>query len=187
MKALLLAGGFGTRMRPLTERLPKPMAPVGNRPWLEHLIAGLKEQGIREIVIAVKHYPERIIDYFGDGRKLGVDIRYTHEPVPLGTAGAVKNAEALLGSRFVVINADIVHRADIRALVETHERSGAMVTIGLVEVADPSQFGVVEQSARRADRPLRGEASAGRGAVEPDQCRHLHHGARCPASHSRGA
>jgi len=62
MKALLLAGGFGTRMRPLTERLPKPMAPVGNRPWLEHLIAGLKEQGIREIVIAVKHYPERIID-----------------------------------------------------------------------------------------------------------------------------
>jgi Nucleoside-diphosphate-sugar pyrophosphorylase involved in lipopolysaccharide biosynthesis/translation initiation factor 2B, gamma/epsilon subunits (eIF-2Bgamma/eIF-2Bepsilon) len=167
MKALLLAGGFGTRMRPLTERLPKPMAPVGNRPWLEHLIAGLKEQGIREIVIAVKHYPERIIDHFGDGRKLGVDIRYTHEPVPLGTAGAVKNAESLLGSRFVVINADIVHRADIRALAETHARSGAMVTVGLVEVADPSQFGVVEQTedgriVRFVEKPPRGEAPSNR-------------------------
>jgi len=163
MKALLLAGGFGTRMRPLTERLPKPMAPVGNRPWLEHLIADLKEQGIDEIVMAVKHYPERIIEYFGDGAKWGVRIRYTHEPVPLGTAGAIKNAEPLLGGRFVAINADIVHRADIRALVRTHEASGALVTIGLVEVADPSQFGVVELAEdgrilRFVEKPPRGEA-----------------------------
>ena len=93
MKALLLAGGFGTRMRPLTERLPKPMAPVGNRPWLEHLILGLKEQGIREFVIAVKHYPETIRDYFEDGRKHGVRIDYAVETNALGTAGAIKNAE----------------------------------------------------------------------------------------------
>jgi mannose-1-phosphate guanylyltransferase len=167
MKALLLAGGFGTRMRPLTERLPKPMAPVGNRPWLEHLIAGLKEQGIREFVIAVKHYPERITEYFGDGRKWGVSIRYAQEPVPLGTAGAIKNAEAWLDGRFVAINADVVHRADIRALVAEHERSGALVTIGLVEVADPSQFGVVEQTedgriVRFVEKPPREQAPSNR-------------------------
>ena len=183
MKALLLAGGFGTRMRPLTERLPKPMAPVGNRPWLEHLIAGLKQQGIDEIVMAVKHYPERIIDYFGDGGKWGVTIRYTHEPVPLGTAGAIKNAEPLLGGRFVAINADIVHRADIRALVKAHEEAGALVTIGLVEVADPSQFGVVEQTedgriVRFVEKPPRGEApsnriNAGIYIMEPEALRSI--------------
>jgi mannose-1-phosphate guanylyltransferase len=143
------------------------MAPVGNRPWLEHLIAGLGEQGIREMVIAVKHCPERIIEHFGDGGKWGVSIRYTHEPVPLGTAGAVKNAEPLLDGRFVVINADIVHRADIGALTEAHERSGALVTIGLVEVADPSQFGAVEQAddgriVRFIEKPPRGEAPSNR-------------------------
>jgi mannose-1-phosphate guanylyltransferase len=143
------------------------MAPVGNRPWLEHLIAGLGEQGIREMVIAVKHCPERIIEHFGDGGKWDVSIRYTHEPVPLGTAGAVKNAEPLLDGRFVVINADIVHRADIGALTEAHERSGALVTIGLVEVADPSQFGAVEQAddgriVRFIEKPPRGEAPSNR-------------------------
>jgi len=167
MKALLLAGGFGTRMRPLTERLPKPMAPVGNRPWLEHLIAGLKEQGIEEFVIAVKHFPEKIIEHFGDGAKWGVKIRYTNEPVPLGTAGAIKNAEPLLDGRFVAVNADIVHRADIRSLVREHERTGALVTIGLVEVADPSQFGVVEQAedgriVRFVEKPPRDEAPSNR-------------------------
>jgi mannose-1-phosphate guanylyltransferase len=159
------------------------MAPVGNRPWLEHLIAGLKEQGIREFVIAVKHYPERIINHFGDGGKWGVGIRYTHEPVPLGTAGAIKNAEEWLDGRFIAINADIVHRADIRALVDAHEHSGAHVTIGLVEVADPSQFGVVEQTedgriARFVEKPPRGEApsnriNAGIYVMEPEVLRKI--------------
>src|SRR5690606_28286995 len=99
--------------------------------------------------------------------KWGVSIRYAHEPVPLGTAGAVKHAEPLLGGRFIAINADIVHRADIRALVEQHERSGALVTIGLVEVADPSQFGAVEQTddgriVRFVEKPPRGEAPSNR-------------------------
>lgn len=79
MKALLLAGGLGTRLRPLTENLPKPMAPVGNRPWLEHLILHFKDEGIEEFVIAVKHYPELIRNYFGDGKSLGVRIEYAVE------------------------------------------------------------------------------------------------------------
>lgn len=167
MKALLLAGGFGTRMRPLTERLPKPMAPIGNRPWLEHLIARLKDQGITEIVMAVKHYPERIRDHFGDGSRFGVHIEYAVESIPLGTAGAVKNAGSLLGSRFAVINADIVHAADLRALEEAHVRSGALVTIALTEVSDPSQYGVVEQTEdgriiRFVEKPPRGQAPSNR-------------------------
>lgn len=153
MNVLLLAGGLGTRLRPLTEQLPKPMALVANRPWLEHLIVHLKEQGIRDIVIALKHYPEVIQNHFGSGEKWGVTIRYTVETSLLGTAGAIKNAEPFLDERFLVINADIVHQPDIESLVTFHARHGGVVTIGLTEVDDPSHYGVVEQD--REGRILR--------------------------------
>ncbi|PZD97014.1 NDP-sugar synthase [Paenibacillus sambharensis] len=144
MKALLLAGGLGTRLRPLTEQLPKPMAPVGNRPWLEHLILQLKEQGIGEFVITLKHYPELIRSYFGDGSRFGVSIAYTVEEEALGTAGAIKNAEHLLGERFLVFNADVIQKVDILPLIEFHKQHGGSATIGLTRVEDPSQFGVVD-------------------------------------------
>ncbi|CAM4397128.1 sugar phosphate nucleotidyltransferase [Paenibacillus tarimensis] len=144
MKALLLAGGLGTRLRPLTEQLPKPMAPVGNRPWLEHLILQLKEQGIEEFVITLKHYPELIRSHFGDGSRLGVSIAYTVEEEALGTAGAIKNAEHLLGERFLVFNADVIQKVDILPLIEFHKQHGGVATIGLTQVEDPSQFGVVD-------------------------------------------
>ncbi len=146
MKALLLAGGLGTRLRPLTENLPKPMALVGNRPWLEHLVLHLKQQGISEFVIAVKHYPDMIQRHFGDGSAFGVRIDYAVEQTLLGTAGAIKNAEALLGDRFLVVNADIIHEVAILPLFDFHLQHGGAVTIGLTEVDDPSQYGVVRQT-----------------------------------------
>jgi mannose-1-phosphate guanylyltransferase len=145
VKALLLAGGLGTRLRPLTENLAKPMALVGNRPWLEHLIVHLKQQGIVDFVIAVKHYPEMIQRYFGDGQAWGVNIEYAVEKKLLGTAGAIKNAETLLSDRFLAVNADIVHQVSLLPLLDFHVKHKGGVTIGLTEVDDPSQFGVVEQ------------------------------------------
>ncbi|MFC4600213.1 sugar phosphate nucleotidyltransferase [Cohnella hongkongensis] len=146
MKALLLAGGLGTRLRPLTEHLPKPMALVGNRPWLEHLLLHYKEQGVHRFVIAVKHYRELIERYLGDGSKYGVSIEYSVEKELLGTAGAIKHAEHLLGERFVVVNADIIHQVDLAAALSFHERHGGAATICLTEVEDPSPYGVVEQT-----------------------------------------
>ncbi|MFC0212372.1 sugar phosphate nucleotidyltransferase [Paenibacillus chartarius] len=148
MKALLLAGGMGTRLRPLTEGLPKPMALVGNRPWLEHVLLHLKQEGIRDFVMAVHHSQDVIRHYFGDGSRWGVSIQYAVEQTRLGTAGAIKNAEPLLGDRFLVLNADIILRSPIVPLLDYHEQSGALVTIGLTEVDHPSHYGVVEQDER---------------------------------------
>lgn len=145
MNALLLAGGLGTRLRPLTEQMPKPMALVANRPWLEHLVIHLKNQGIDHFVFAVKHYQELIRNHFGDGSRWGVSIRYALEPTLLGTAGAIKNAEDMLDERFIVVNADIVHEIQLLPLLEYHRQHGGLVTIGLTEVEDPTQYGVVEQ------------------------------------------
>ncbi|BCJ85673.1 nucleotidyltransferase family protein [Effusibacillus dendaii] len=167
MKALLLAGGLGTRLRPLTENLPKPMAPVGNRPWLEHLLLHLKREGIDEFVIAVKHYPEIIQNHLGDGSRFGVQIEYAIEQSLLGTAGAIKNAESLLSDRFLVVNADIIHEVSILPLVEYHIQHKGLVTIGLTEVEDPSHYGVVQQTdngeiVRFVEKPKQDEAPSRR-------------------------
>jgi mannose-1-phosphate guanylyltransferase len=183
MNALLLAGGLGTRLRPLTENLPKPMALVANRPWLEHLIVHLKAQGIQDFVIAVKHFPEVIQNYFGDGSKWGIKIRYAVEKTLLGTAGAIKNAEPHLDERFLVINADIVHEAEILPLLDFHRQHGGKVTIGLTEVEDPTQYGVVEQDSagrilRFVEKPSLEEApsrriNAGIYVMEKSVLRHI--------------
>lgn len=167
MNALLLAGGLGTRLRPLTEQLPKPMALVGNQPWLEHLIIHLREQNIRDIVIAVKHFPEIIQNYFEDGSRWGVRIRYAVERTLLGTAGAIKNAEPLLDDRFIVLNADIVHNIRLQPLLSFHSAHDGAVTIGLKKVDDPSSFGVVEQDpegriVRFVEKPAKHEAPSRR-------------------------
>ncbi|QZA33879.1 NDP-sugar synthase [Hydrogenibacillus sp. N12] len=163
MQALLLAGGLGTRLRPLTDDLPKPMAPLGNRPWLESLIRHLKNEGVSRFVLAVKHFPEVIERHFGDGRRLGVEIVYAREETLLGTAGAIKNAEAFLEERFLVVNADVVHLIDVRPLVRFHDMRRALVTIGLTEVDDPSAYGVVAleedgRIRRFVEKPRREEA-----------------------------
>jgi mannose-1-phosphate guanylyltransferase len=143
------------------------MAPVVNRPWLEHLILHLKSQGIPEFVIAVKYNADVIRNYFGDGRKLGVRIEYSQEPELLGTAGAIKHAEDLLTDRFIVVNSDIIHQVDLVPLLEFHQTSGALVTIGLTEVEDPSHYGVVQQTlsgriVRFVEKPPRHAAPSNR-------------------------
>jgi mannose-1-phosphate guanylyltransferase len=163
MQALLLAGGLGTRLRPLTENMPKPMALVGNRPWLEHLILGYKQQGVTDFVVAVKHYRELIEAFLGDGSKYGVNIEYAVERDLLGTAGAIKNAEHLLHDRFIVVNSDIIHQVDLRAALQFHEQHDGIATICLTEVEDPSQYGVVElgpagQIRAFVEKPSREEA-----------------------------
>jgi len=163
MKALLLAGGLGTRLRPLTEDLPKPMAPLANRPWLEHLLLHLKKEGIEQFVFAVKHYPEVIQRHFGDGRRFGMEIQYAVEKELLGTAGAIKNAESLLSDQFLVINADVVQMAPLRPILEFHRNHPGAVTIGLTRVEDPSAYGVVEltdtgEITRFVEKPPRHEA-----------------------------
>ncbi|QJD84367.1 nucleotidyltransferase family protein [Cohnella herbarum] len=167
MKALFLAGGLGTRLRPLTEHLPKPMALVGNRPWLEHLLLHYKDQGILEFVIAVKHYRELIESHLGDGSKYGVRIDYSVEKELLGTAGAIKNAEHLLSERFIVVNADIIHQVDLASALRFHESHGGLATICLTEVDDPSHYGVVEQTeigqiVRFIEKPKKEEAPSNR-------------------------
>lgn len=167
MKALLLAGGLGTRLRPLTEHLPKPMALVGNRPWLEHLLLHYRDQGVKEFVIAVKHYRELIESYLRDGSQFGVSIEYSVEKELLGTAGAIKNAEHALGDRFIVVNADIIHQIDLASAVRFHERHGGAATICLTEVEDPSHYGVVEMTnggriLRFVEKPKKEEAPSNR-------------------------
>ncbi|MFC5702265.1 sugar phosphate nucleotidyltransferase [Cohnella faecalis] len=167
MKALFLAGGLGTRLRPLTEHLPKPMALVGNRPWLEHLLLHYKAQGVDEFVIAVKHYRELIETLLGDGSKYGVRIDYSVETELLGTAGAIKNAEKLLADRFIVVNADIIHQVDLASALRFHDEHGGAATICLTEVDDPSHYGVVDQAGngkivRFVEKPKKEEAPTNR-------------------------
>ncbi len=114
MNAVILAGGKGTRLRPLTLHTPKPIVPILTRPFLALQIDLLKKTGIENIVLSLSYQPRRIEEIFGDGSDIGVQIHYTMEPEPLGTAGAVKNAEALLSNRTVVFNGDVLSDLDLR-------------------------------------------------------------------------
>jgi NDP-sugar pyrophosphorylase family protein len=144
MNAVILAGGKGTRLRPLTLNTPKPIVPILTRPFLALQIELLKKTGIENIVLSLSYQPRRIEEIFGDGAELGVRIHYTMEQEPLGTAGAVKNAEGFLGGRTVVFNGDVLSDLDLRAVLDFHESSGAKATIVLTPVLDPSAYGLVE-------------------------------------------
>lgn len=144
MQALLLAGGLGTRLRPLTERLPKPMVPVFNVAWLEHLVRWLKDAGITEIVLALGYRGDKIREHCGDGSQWGVRIRYVQEETPLGTGGAMRLAAPLLHETTFVLNADVISQIDIDRMFAQHRSSGAKVSIALTYVDDPTAYGVVE-------------------------------------------
>lgn len=144
MKAVLLVGGEGTRLRPLTCNTVKAMVPVANKPFLEHIIAYLSSHGVDEIVVTLCYLPDRIRDYFGDGRRFGVKMDYVREESPLGTAGAVKNAAAHLDSTFVVLNGDIFTGLDLSNMIVAHRYRGAEATIALTPVDNPTAYGVVE-------------------------------------------
>jgi mannose-1-phosphate guanylyltransferase len=143
MQALILAGGEGTRLRPLTSTLPKPVLPLANRPFISYMIDWLVEHGVSEIVMSCGFLASEVRSVLGDGAGTGVRLSYVEEPRPLGTAGAVKHAEDLLGDRFFVLNGDILADFDLSALVRFHADHGAAATIALIPVEDPSAYGLV--------------------------------------------
>jgi mannose-1-phosphate guanylyltransferase / phosphomannomutase len=143
MKAVIMAGGEGTRLRPLTSNAPKPMLPLANKPMMEHIVELVKAHGIDEIVVTVAFMANAIRSYFGDGSELGVKIDYATEEQPLGTAGSVRNAMEHLDERFMVISGDVLTDIDLSKLVAAHEEKGALATIGLVAVDNPLEFGIV--------------------------------------------
>jgi mannose-1-phosphate guanylyltransferase/phosphomannomutase len=144
MKAVIMAGGEGTRLRPLTSTAPKPLLPVANRPMMEHVIDLLRNHGIDDIVVTVAFMANAIRNYFGDGSDFGVRMSYVDEPVPLGTAGSVRNAMDLLADdTFMVISGDVITDIDLSAIVTFHKERKAMATIGLTPVENPLEFGIV--------------------------------------------
>jgi mannose-1-phosphate guanylyltransferase/phosphomannomutase len=143
MKAVIMAGGEGTRLRPLTSNAPKPMLPIANTPMMEHIVRLLAQHGFDEIVVTVAFLANHIRNYFGDGSELGVRMVYATEESPLGTAGSVRNARDELDERFLVISGDVLTDIDLGAIVRFHDERGAMATIGLTPVEDPLEFGIV--------------------------------------------
>lgn len=144
MKCIILCGGPGIGMGPLTTSIPKSMMPVGYKPILEHIILKLKRQGVYNFILAVSYLGEPIIKYFGDGSSLGVRIDYSIEKAQLGTAGAVKNAEKKLNETFLTVYGDILfNEFDVHRFVKYHKEKGGVATMTLVRVDDASRFGLV--------------------------------------------
>jgi NDP-sugar pyrophosphorylase family protein len=170
--AILLVGGQGTRLRPLTERLPKPMLPIANRPFLEHQIDHLREHGVDRIVLSCGYLPDAILAHFGDS------LEYAVEDEPLGTGGAIRFAAEGVDETFVVCNGDILTDLDVTGLVGLHRSRGARATIALHRVDDPSGYGLVRTDERGAvtafvEKPQPGEVdvdtiNAGTYVFEPD-------------------
>src|SRR5438105_13011661 len=144
MKAVVMAGGEGTRLRPLTSHRPKPLAPVLNKPIMEHIILLLKDHGITEIVVTLHYLADEIEGYFGDGSEWAVKLHYSVEDTPLGTAGSVKQAEELLrDDTFVIVSGDALTDIDLGKAIEFHSRKDSLATIVLSHVPNPLEFGVV--------------------------------------------
>jgi len=149
MKAILLAGGKGTRLRPLTVHTPKPIVPIFNRPFLHYQLDLLKQvPDIDEVILSLNYQPRRIEEVFGDGSDAGIKIRYVVEPFPLGTAGAVKYAGDKLTESVVVFNGDVLTQLDLAAVLRLHRERGARATIVLTPVDNPSAYGLVETDAQ---------------------------------------
>jgi len=178
MKAVILAGGEGTRLKPLTCNTPKAIVPILNRPFLEHMLLYLRRHGITEAILAIGYLPDPIQKCLGDGSQLGVKLTFLVEESPLGTAGAVKNAEPFLDETFVVFNGDILTDIDLSEMIQRHKEIKPKVSIALTPVENPTIYGVVETDARGrvkrfVEKPTRDEVTtnminAGIYILEPE-------------------
>jgi dTDP-glucose pyrophosphorylase len=143
LQAVIMAGGFGERLRPLTEKLPKPMLPVGDKPVMELIIDQLRESGIHKVNVTTHYEPEKIRNYFGDGQAFGVDLNYVSEDSPLGTAGALSLMDEIT-EPLLVINGDILTQVDFRAMLSFHREHRAEITIGVRQYDLQVPYGVIE-------------------------------------------
>lgn len=143
MKAVIMAGGEGTRLRPLTCNRPKPMVPVVNKPVMEHIIELLKKYGLVDVAVTLQYMPDLIKDYFHDGADFGMNVKYYVEQTPLGTAGSVKNAEDFLDDTFIVISGDALTDIDLSKAIDFHFKKGSIATLVLKKVDVPLEYGVV--------------------------------------------
>ena len=179
MKAILLAGGMGTRLRPLTMRTPKPIVPIFNRPFLQYQIDLLKQvPEIDEVILSLNYQPRLVEEMLGDGSALGIKIRYVVEPIPLGTGGAVKYAGDDLTESVVVFNADVLTQIDLAAVIRLHRARRARATIVLTPVENPSAYGLVETDSEgnvrrflekpKTDQITTNHINAGIYVLEPD-------------------
>ena len=146
MKAVILAGGLGTRLQPYTTFLPKPMLPLGEKPILEHIINWTKKSGIKSFVLCVSYLRKTIEDYFEDGEKFGIKIEYAISNKSLATAGQLKTAEKFIGDTFVCMYGDSIFDFNLKNMIKQHIKKKAFVTMGLHEYKTNLQYGVIETS-----------------------------------------
>ena len=163
MQAVILVGGEGTRLRPLTYGTPKPMVPLFGVPFLERTIVRLRDAGVDEIILAAGYLPEAISAHFGDGSRFGTRVTYVVESSPLGTAGALRNVADHITGAFFVLNGDVLTDLDLRAMVAFHQTTGGVAVLHAISVEDPSAFGCIEHDAEGritgfVEKPLREEA-----------------------------
>lgn len=178
MKAVVLAGGYGTRLRPLTETVPKPLLPVAGEPCIDYVLRSLASAGFRQIIVATSYMSDRVIKRIGDGVDYDASILYSFEAAPAGTAGAVKTLEQFVDGTFVVASGDVLADVNLKKLYEGHAERGALATMALTRAEDPRQFGVVEVDAegrlvRFQEKPAPEEAfsdliNAGIYVLEPE-------------------
>ncbi len=189
VKAVILVGGQGTRLRPLTCNTPKSMVPVLNIPFLEHVIHNLRAHNITDIILAQHHLAAPMVQYFGDGARFGVHLTYVMEDSPRGSAGAVKNAEKYLKSTFLVLNGDIFHNRDFTDMLAYHHRNNARATIALAPVEDPIIYGMVDTDTngrvkRFIEKPKREDVTtnlinAGTWVIEPEVLQRIPPDVKC--------
>ena len=169
-----MAAGLGTRLRPLTHEIPKPLVPVANRPIMEHILELLAGQDMREVVANLHWFGDTVRDRFGDGSELGIELTYSEEEKLLGTAGGVRNVRSFFGDDpFTVLAADALTDIDLQALTRTHERNDWIATLAVKRVTDDQRVRGRRHGLRRARAGIPGEAGAGRGSVRPRQLHDL--------------
>jgi mannose-1-phosphate guanylyltransferase/phosphomannomutase len=198
VKAVVMAGGEGTRLRPLTSNQPKPMVPIVGKPCMEHILELLKQHDLDDVIVTVAFLPQAIRSYFGSGDSLGMSIEYSVEESPLGTAGSVRLASDRLDETFLVISGDALCDVDLTDLIRFHREKASAVTIGLKSVENPLEFGiVVTDEEGRIERFLEKPSwsqvfsdtiNTGIYVMEPEVLKHVppasvgHPGCRCAPS-----
>ena len=185
MQALILAGGEGTRLRPLTNTVPKPVLPLAGRPHVAYVIDWLVRHAVDDVVVSCGHLADGMRRAIAE-LEPGVEIRYAEEPDARGTAGAIRFAEDMLGERFLVLNGDVLCDLDLTALIQQHERTGARATIALYPVDDPSRLRASPSRGGRRDHRVPREAETGADRHRRDQRRRLSPGALGARADSAG-